>query len=82
LSALFDSGFGQDRKPFFIIPGTKLFIQSSSLCALLHLRLDSGETVAFMFAFESPFNAAHRLICACRTRSRPSALILRRFLAF
>jgi hypothetical protein len=31
---------------------------------------------------EVAFNAAHRLICACQMRSRPPALILRRFLAF
>ena len=42
----------------------------------------SGATVAFMFALEVPFNAAHRLICACRMCSRPSSLTLRRFLAF
>jgi hypothetical protein len=54
--------------------------QSSSLCRLL-LRLGSGATVVFMLALDA-FNAAHRLICACQMRSRPSALILRRFLAF
>jgi hypothetical protein len=42
----------------------------------------SAATVAFIFALEVPFNASHRLICAWRIRSRASALILRRFLAF
>jgi hypothetical protein len=44
--------------------------------------LVSDATVAFMFALEVPLNAAQRLICPCRMRSRPSALILRRFLVF
>jgi hypothetical protein len=43
--------------------------------------LFNGATVAFMFALEA-VNAAQRLICACRMRSRASTLILRRFLAF
>jgi len=43
--------------------------------------LGSGATVAFMFALVA-FNAAQRLICACRMRSRASALILRRLLVF
>ena len=50
--------------------------------AVFFFAFGSGATVAFMFALEAPFNAAHRLICACRMRSRPSALILRRFLIF
>jgi hypothetical protein len=43
------------------------------------LALGNSVTVVFMFALEA-FNAPHRLICACRMRSRPSALILQRFL--
>jgi hypothetical protein len=43
--------------------------------------LGSGATLAFRFDLGA-FNAAHRLICACRMRPRPSALILRRILAF
>jgi hypothetical protein len=50
--------------------------------ATLFFAFGSGATVAFEFALEAPFNAARRLICACRMRSRPSALILRRFLVF
>jgi hypothetical protein len=41
-----------------------------------------GATVAFRFALETPLKAAQHLICACRTRSRPSALILPRLLVF
>jgi hypothetical protein len=44
--------------------------------------LGSCATVSFLFALDAPFKAAHRLICACRMRSRPSALILLRYLAF
>jgi hypothetical protein len=44
--------------------------------------LGSCATVSFMFALDALFKVAHRLICACRMRSRPSALILLRYLAF
>jgi len=53
----------------------------AALVAIFFFALGIGVTVAFMFALEA-FNAAHRLICACRMRSRASALILRRFLVF
>jgi hypothetical protein len=49
--------------------------------AVFFLTFGRGATAAFMFVLDV-FNAAHRLICACRIRSRTSALILRRFLAF
>jgi len=49
--------------------------------AVFFFALGSGATVAFMFALVA-FNAAQRLICACRMRSRASALILRRLLVF
>jgi hypothetical protein len=50
--------------------------------AVFLFALGSCPNVSFMFALDALFEAAHRLICACRMRSRPSALILRRFLAF
>jgi hypothetical protein len=42
----------------------------------------SVQNQLFLFALDAPLNAAQHLICACRMRSRASALILRRFLAF
>ena len=50
--------------------------------AVFFFALGSRATVSFMFAMDALIKAAHRLICACRMRCRPSALMLRRFLAF
>jgi len=41
--------------------------------AAFFFTLGSGATVAFMFALDALFKAAHRLICACRTRPAPLA---------
>jgi hypothetical protein len=56
-------------------------VSNQAAFAAFFFALGSGATVAFIFALNA-FNAVHRLICACRMRSHPSALILRRFLAF
>jgi hypothetical protein len=56
--------------------------RNQTVLAVYLLTFGSRATVAFIFALEAPFNVAHRLICACRMRSRPSALILWRFLDF
>jgi hypothetical protein len=50
--------------------------------AAYFIALGSCPTVSFMFALDALLKAARRLICACRMRPRPSALILLRFLAF
>lgn len=52
--------------------------------AAFFFALGSGATAAFRFAFgiAAFFAAAQRLICACRMRSRASALSIRRFLTF